>query len=396
MALTDAQIRSAKKKPNPYRLSDGRGLFLEIQPTGTKGWRFRGTFNGKRFLLALGPYPDVPLALARERAQEVRELVERGIHPAEHRREQREELRRLQPFSALANEWLEKKWPVWGETQRQKVESLLRRDILPQIGDVPVKSLMPAEILIALRRIEARGAHYAAKTALQICGQILRYGVATGQAERDSAADLRGALIPQPVKHYPALTDPKDVARLAVSIDNYSGTLVVRCALRLAMLLFVRPGELRRMEWTELDFEKKEWRVPAEKMKMRRPHIVPLSRQAIEILEEIRPHTGRGQYVFPGRTPSRPLSENGLGVALKTMGFTGEQAQTAHGFRSIASTNLNEQGWNRDVIERQLAHTEENSVRAAYNYADHLPERREMMQHYADWIDKLKADLLAS
>lgn len=394
MPLTDIQIKNAKPKERVYRLRDGIGLFLEVRPNGARYWRFRGTYEGQRFLMGFGVYPQVSLAQARERAAEAKTQLAKGIDPrAERAREREEAANPPLPFEALVHEWIAVRSNDWSAGYTGKVSSILRRDILPHIGGIPVRDLAPPAILAALRLIEDRGNYDTARTALQLCGQILRYGVATGQAERDVAADLRGALTPYKVKHHASLTNPKDIAQLLIAMDSYQGTIVVRCALRLTPLLFVRPGELRRMEWAEINVEAAEWRIPAEKMKMRMQHIVPLSRQALAILEEIRPHTGDGKYVFPCvRTPARPMSENAIGAALKYLGYSTREQQTAHGFRSMASTILKEQGWNRDWIERQLAHTERDGVRAAYNYADYLPERVRMMQHWSDYLDQLKEE----
>jgi len=254
-----------------------------------------------------------------------------------------------------------------------------------------VRDILAPELLATIRRIESRGAIETAHRTLQNCGQVFRYAVASGYADRDISGDLRGAIPPTKEKHHASVTDPKDVAALLRTIESYAGSFVTMCALRLAPMTFVRPGELRHAEWGEIDLDKAEWRIPAEKMKMREQHIVPLSRQAVAILRELHPLTGAGKYVFPSvRTQARPMSENTVNAALRRLGYAKDE-MTGHGFRSMASTLLNEMGWNRDAIERQLAHAERNSIRAAYNFAEFLPERRKMMQAWADYLDKLRA-----
>ena len=264
-------------------------------------------------------------------------------------------------------------------------------DVFPWIGTRPVRDILAPELLATIRRIESRGAIETAHRTLQNCGQVFRYAVASGYADRDISGDLRGAIPPTKEKHHASVTDPKDVAALLRTIESYAGSFVTMCALRLAPMTFVRPGELRHAEWSEIDLDKAEWRIPAEKMKMREQHIVPLSRQAVAILRELHPLTGAGKYVFPSvRTQARPMSENTVNAALRRLGYAKDE-MTGHGFRSMASTLLNEMGWNRDAIERQLAHAERNSIRAAYNFAEFLPERRKMMQAWADYLDKLRA-----
>jgi integrase len=259
-------------------------------------------------------------------------------------------------------------------------------------GKQPIAEITAPDLLATMRRIESRGAIETAHRALQNCSQIFRYAIATGRANRDPGGDLRGAIPPSKRKHHASITEPKAIGELLLAIRGYQGSLITKCALELAPLFFVRPGELRKAEWAEFNFETAEWRIPAERMKMREQHIVPLSSQAIAILHDLRPLTGNGRYVFPGaRTNGRPMSENTVNAGLHRLGYTTDQ-MTGHGFRSMASTVLNEQGWHRDAIERQLAHAERDAVRAVYNYAEHLPERRKMMQHWADYLDAITAD----
>jgi integrase len=267
----------------------------------------------------------------------------------------------------------------------------LERDVLPWLGTWPIDEITAPGVLAVLRRVESRGALETAHRINQICSQVFRYGIATGRAHRDPSADLRGALPPALEKHHAALTKPADVAGLLRAIGGYQGSFVVRCALRLAPLVFVRPGELRKVEWTEVDLEEATWRIPAAKMKMRTEHLVPLARQSVEILRELHPLTGSARYIFPGaRTNSRPMSENAITAALRRMGY-GREEMTGHGFRTLASTLLNEMGWSADAIERQLAHGERDEIRGAYNRAEYLVERRRMMQAWSDYLDGLAA-----
>lgn len=391
MALTDTQIKNAKPRDKAYVLNDGRGLNLEVSPKGGKWWRLRYTFSGKPNRLSLGIYPDISLAQARERRDEARKLVAQGVDPAAVRKGEAAERQALgETFQAIAEEWFQEFRHTWTEDTAETIISRLRMDVFPYLGTRPIREITPPELLAVIRRIAARGAVETARRDLQKCGQIFRYAVATGRAERDITADLRGAIPPPTQRHFASIHSPTEIGELLRAIDAYRGSPVTRCALKLAPLTFVRPGELRRAEWSEIDLDKAEWRIPAAKMKMRELHIVPLSRQALEALREIQPITGESAYVFPGgRSYARPMSENAVLAALRRMGYErGEM--TGHGFRSMASTLLHEQGWQSDVIERQLAHGERNKVKAAYNFAQHLPERRRMMQAWADYLDALR------
>lgn len=390
--LTDAAVRNAKSRAKAFKLADGGGLYLEVLPTGGKSWRMKYRIDGQEKRLVFGLWPDVTLKQARQRRDEVRSLVAGGIDPgASIRQEKAEAQANAVTFEAVAREWLAKISPTWVTSHAEKMTKLFEKELFPWLGARPIREITPAELLAVIRRIEARGAKDTARRMLQSSGQTFRYAVACGLAERDIAADLKGALQPRRIKHHASITDPKEVARLLRYIENYTGSFVVRCALRLAPLVFVRPGELRQAEWSEFDFDKAEWRIPAERMKMKEQHIVPLSRQAVAILLELHPLTGAGRYVFPGRGAGvRPLSENTLNAALRYLGFD-KTEMTSHGFRSMASTLLNEMGFPPDVIEKQLAHGERDTVRAAYNFAQYLPERRRMMQVWSDHLDKLKA-----
>lgn len=383
MALTDIKVRNAKPRDKAYKLADSEGLFLLITPKGSKYWRFKYRFNGKEKLLALGVYDDITLADARKLRDDARSLLAKKIDPslAKQKEKQTNKLLAQNSFELIAREWFSKFSPKWTEKHAARTLRMLERELFPWIGNHPITEILAPTLLATLRRIENRGAIETAHRTHQICSKIFRYGIATGVAERDPAADLRGALPPARKKHHASLIDPKAVGELLRAINDYQGSFVTKCTLRLAPLLFVRPGELRYAEWSEINLETAEWRIPAEKMKRRIPHIVPLSTQAIAILRELQPLTGNGTYVFPcERSIKRAMSENTVNAGLRRLGYTKDE-MTGHGFRSMASTLLNEQGWNRDAIERQLAHTERNNVRAAYNFAEYLSERKKMMQH---------------
>lgn len=390
--LTNVQVAGAKPKEKLYRLKDERGLHLEIHPSGGKRWRLRYWIKGRENWISLGIYPDVSLKDARERRDEARKLIANGIDPSQARKEEKAEIAAdAVTFEKVAREWFAKFKENWTPGHAARTMRRFEMDVFPWIGARPVRDILAPELLTTIRRIESRGAIETAHRTLQNCGQVFRYAVASGHADRDISGDLRGALPPSKEKHHASVTDPKDVASLLRTIETYQGSFVTMSALRLAPMLFVRPGELRHAEWSEIDLDKAEWRIPAAKMKMREQHIVPLSRQAVAILRELHPLTGAGRYVFPSvRTSARPMSENTVNAALRRLGYAKDE-MTGHGFRSMASTLLNEMGWNRDAIERQLAHAERNSIRAAYNFAEFLPERRRMMQTWSDHLDKLKA-----
>ena len=386
--LTATAVRNAKSSKKPRKLADERGLYLLVVPNGSKYWRLKYRFDGKEKLLALGVFPDVSLADARKRRDDARKVLADGVDPGALKRKRKRTVHQATQdgFEAVAREWFIKQSSRWVDGHSTTVIRRLERDVFPWIGDKPVGEVTSPELLTVLRRIESRGAVETAHRVHRVCGQVFRYAVATGRAERDPSGDLRGALQPVRERHHPTITDTDEIRGLLISIEGYEGSFVTRCALRLAPLVFVRPGELRQAEWSMIDLEGGEWRIPGKKMKMRRVHLVPLSRQALEILRELHPLTGQGRYVFPGvRSPKRPMSANTVNAALRRLGYD-KDTMTGHGFRSMASTVLHEQGWNPDVIERQLAHSEQNSVRAAYNYAEHLPERRQMMQGWADYL----------
>jgi len=361
MSLTDIKIRAAKPREKAYKLADEKGLYMLITPTNSRCWYLKYRFAGKEKKLAFGVYPEVTLAIARSKRDEARKLLGNNIDPGVEKQLNKrvKKLTMENSFEALTREWYIKYSNKWTPRHRERFFTRLEKDIFPWIGDRPINEITAPELLNAVRRIESRGAIETAHRALQNCGRVFRYAIATGRAVRDISSDLKGAL--QPInkqRHHASITDPKEIAKLLRTINSYEGYLVTKCALQLAPLIFVRPGELRHAEWAEIDFENAEWHIPAHKMKMRTKHIVPLSLQAIKILKELHPLTGAGKYVFPSvRTTQRPMSENTVVGALRRLGYTKDE-MTGHGFRSMASTLLNEQGWNRDAIERQLAHTE--------------------------------------
>lgn len=393
MPLTDVAIRAAKPREKAYKLADSGGLYLLITPDGGKYWRLKYRFAGKEKLLALGVYPEMRAPAARDARDEAKRLLKEDCDPSAVKQERKRAARMAaeNSFEAVAREWFAKFSRGWVKGHSSKILRRLERDIFPWLGARPIKEITAPELLSALRRIEHRGALETAHRAHQNCGQIFRYAVATGRAERDPSADLRGALPPTQERHHASIKDPQGIAALLRAIDGYQGSLITKCALELAPLVFVRPGELRKAAWHEFNLDDAEWRIPAERMKMRVQHIVPLASQAVAILRELQPLTGGGHYLFPSvRSVKRSMSENTINAALRRLGYTTEQ-MTGHGFRSMASTLLNEQGWNKDAIERQLAHAERDTVRAAYNFAEHLPERRRMMQTWADYLDSLAA-----
>ncbi|OGA13752.1 MAG: integrase [Betaproteobacteria bacterium RIFCSPLOWO2_02_FULL_63_19] len=394
MTLTDKAVRNAKPAGKPVKVFDEKGLFLLVMPAGGKWWRLKYRFGGKEKLLALGTYPDTGLKDAREQRDEARGMLAKGIDPSEQRKASKAagDARNANSFEAVAREWFAKFSPRWALTHSSKIISRLERDIFPWIGGRPITDVRAPELLACLRRIESRGAGDTAHRALQDCGRVFRYAVSTGRAERDPSGDLRGALAPVEGGHFAAITDPKAVGGLLRACDGYHGAFVTKCALRLAPLLFLRPGELRKAEWTEINLDLAEWNIPGERMKMGAPHIVPLAAQAVAILRELHALTGSGRYVFPGaRTNGRPMSDNAILAALRRMGIAKDEA-SGHGFRAMARTILDEvMGVRPDLIEHQLAHAVKDPNGRAYNRTAHLPERRKMMQQWSDYLDKLKA-----
>lgn len=405
MPLTDTAIRKLKPADKPQRYADGGGLYLEVSPAGGKLWRWKYRFGGKEKRLSFGIYPDISLADARERHAAARKLLANGVDPGEARKAQRAASAdaAANSFEAIAREWFAKFSTGWATSHADKIMGRLENDLFPWIGGRPVSEITAPELLRCLRRIEARGALETAHRVLQNAGQVFRYAVATGRADADPTGALRGSLAPWKPEHYPAITDPAAVGELLRAIHGYTGNLPARTALRLAPMLFVRPGELRKMEWAEVDLDAAQWNIPAAKMKTREPHLVPLPKQAVALLLELKPLTGRGQYVFPGgHDPRKPLSENALSTALRRLGYVEEKkgpdgkpytvpTMTVHGFRATARTLLDEElKFRPDYIEHQLAHAVRDPNGRAYNRTSHLPERRKMMQAWADYLDELR------
>lgn len=388
--LSDTAIRKAKPTDKPQRLTDGLGMYLEISPAGGKLWRLKYRHGGKEKRLALGIYPDVSLADARQRREDARKLIAAGIDPSDHRKAEKAAgaERAANSFEVVAREWFEKYRPGWAASHADKVIRRLERDVFPWIGNQPIATITAPQVLAALRRIEARGVLETAHRALQNCGQVFRYAIATGRAERDPTPDLRGALPPWKAEHFPSVTEPAALGGILRTIDTYSSGLVVRCALRLLPLVFVRPGELRTMRWADIDFDAHEWRYTVTKTGT--PHVVPLAKQSVDILRELEALTGRHEYAFSGRAPRRPMSDAAMSAALRALGVPRETL-TPHGFRAAARTILDEVlGFRVDLIEHQLAHSVRDANGRAYNRTAHLPERRKMMQVWADYLDKLR------
>jgi len=391
--LTDMKVQKAKSKDKPISLFDGGGLYLLVTPSGGKLWRFKYRFNNKEKKLAFGSYPEISLQNARQKREDARRLLANNVDPDAVRKAQKiAKTEETETFEVIAREWHTKFTPMWTPGHAVTIMSRLERDLFPWIGKRPINQIKAPELLAVIRRVESRGALESAHRIRTIAGQVFRYAVATGRAERDPAADLKGAL-PQPrEKHHAALTDPKEVAPLLRALDGYQGHFVVKCALRLAPMLFVRPGELRHAEWPEMDLDEAVWNIPSHKMKMKQAHIVPLCRQSVEILTELKELTGASRYVFPsGRSIARPMSNNAVNAALRRMGYD-KDTMTGHGFRAMARTILDEVLRVRpDYIEHQLAHAVRDPNGRAYNRTAHLEERRRMMQTWADYLDGLKA-----
>jgi len=393
--LSAVRVRDAKPREKPYKLFDERGLYLLVKPTADQYqgrlWRFRYRVNGVEKLLALGTYPDVSLKRAREKRDEARRLLADGVDPNVQRKTER--AASTETFEAVGREWLAHRAKTTAAITQQKATWLLEQ-IFSDIGSRPIREVSAPELLAALRKIEARGHHESAHRAKQKCGQVFRYAIATGRTERDISSDLRGALVPVVSKSHAALTDPAEIGALLRAIDSYEGQPITAAALKLAPLVFVRPGELRGARWAEFNLDAGEWRIPGPRMKMGEQHIVPLSRQAVTILLDPQLLTGRSEYVFPSLlSATRPMSNNTINTALRRLGYMKDQ-MTGHGFRAMASTLLNEQGFPPDVIELQLAHVERNKIRAAYNRAQRLADRVQMMQAWGDYLETLRISQL--
>ena len=390
--LSEMKVQKVKPNDKPITLFDGGGLYLLVTPSGGKLWRFKYRFDQKEKKIAFGTYPEISLFDARRKCDDARKLLANGVDPGAVRKAQKQaDVEETETVEVIAREWHEKFKSTWTEGHADKLIRCLERDVFPWIGTRPIKEIKAPELLTVLRRVESRGVLEGAHRVRGICNMIFRYAISTGRAERNPAQDLIGSLPPAKEKHLAAITEPKQVRELLKAIDGYSGSYVVKLALQLSPLVFVRPGELRHMEWEEVNFENALWSIPAEKMKMREPHLVPLSKQSIKILEELQKLTGAGKYAFPsGRTLIRPMSNNAILAALRRMGYTKEE-MTPHGFRAMARTIIDEVLQIRpDFIEAQLAHRVSDPLGRSYNRTTHLNERRKMMQKWADYLDGLK------
>ena len=394
MKLKHLVVKNARPNGKTQRLFDGRGLYLEVSPKGGKWWRFKYQFEKKEKRMSLGIYPDISLEMARQRREEARKLVAQGVDPGKMRKAQEKQLRNkaANTFEVIANEWIKKCSNEWVPEYRERVHQRLKQDIFPCIGRTPIGEMTSPKLLEVIRRIEQRGVVETAHRILGVCGRIFRYAIATGHIQNNPCDSLRGALKTAKTKSFASVIEPQKVAQVLRMIDAYDGTLAVQCALRLAPLVFVRPGELRKAEWKDIDLEKGEWKYLVTKTQT--PHVVPLARQSIKILKEVQPLTGHGRYVFPSsRTYSRPMSDNALLAAMRRMGISKEELCT-HGFRAMARTILDEVlGFRPDFIEHQLAHTVRDPLGRAYNRTKHLQERKEMMQKWANYLDELKGQV---
>ncbi|PTB23732.1 integrase [Paraburkholderia caribensis] len=387
MPLSDVAVRSAKPRERPYKLADGQGMYLEVMPNGSKYWRLKYRIDGKEKRAALGVYPAVSLLAARKARDGIKETLRDGLDPTHEKRREKLErsVARANSFESVAREWHASKVESWAEGYAANVLKTFEQDVFPALGARPIKDIAAPELLEVMRKIESRGALEMARKALQTSGQVFRYAVVTGRADRDPSTDLKGALKTRKVKHMARISEA-ELPELLRKIEKYDGEPQTRLALQFMALTFVRTGELRYAEWTEINEDRGEWRIPADKMKMETPHIVPLSKQAIEVIRKLREMNGRWQWVFPQQTNTKkPISENTILFALYRMGY--HSRMTGHGFRGLASTILSEHGFNRDWIELQLAHTERDDVRAAYNHAQYLAERRKMMQWWGDYLE---------
>lgn len=384
--LTEIKIRSLKPQAKSKRYFDGNGLYLEVRKNGSKYWRWKYRFNGKEKLLAFGVYPEVTLRIARTKRDEARQLLSTGIDPAAVKKEEKQ----APTFREIAEQWLARQ-THWAQNHRRTVVLRLHKDIYNTIGSTQITELQPIDFLTALRRIESRGSHVTAHKVKGVCSQICRFAVAACIIPSDPTRDLKGALTTPTHGKFSAFTTPKQAGEVMRAMRSYNGYVVSKFALLLTAYTFPRQKELRHAEWDEIDLKNKLWKIPAEKMKMKREHVVPLSTQSLDLILRLRTITGTGKYLFPSvRTPSRPMSEATCLAALRRMGFTKEE-MTAHGFRAMASSILNEAGYNPDVIEMQLAHVPANKIRAAYNRAQYLPERRKLMQDWADMLDAFES-----
>lgn len=392
MALADVIIRAAKPGEKPVKLADGGGLYLLLNPNGSRWWRLDYRYEGRRKTLSMGTYPDTSLKDARGKRDEARKLITQGIDPGAQRKAKKAagEDREANSFGAICREWLEARKSTVEFAQHVKTLARMENDVFPWLGKKPITEISAPDVLAVLRRIDERGARYTAHRVRSEISRAFRYAIATGRVERDPCPDLQGAIPAPKTEHMPAITTPKQAAELLRAIDAFRGTFIVQSALRLAPMLFVRPGELRRAEWSGFDLDKGEWRYLVTKTKTE--HLVPLSTQAVAILRELHALTGRGRYVFPGRDPKKSMSEAAVNAALRRMGYDTKTEITGHGFRAMARTILHEELHIKpEVIEHQLAHKVPDALGAAYNRTKFIKERQTMMQTWADYLDKLKA-----
>jgi integrase len=388
MSLTAIQVQNAKGRPKPYKLHDERGLYLLIKPNGGKYWRFKYRFEGKEKLLSVGTYPDTDLKTARQRRDESRRAVEAGFDPSQERKtdRQKRKVSRKNTFKAMADEWLSKQQGRWSDGSQKSVKRSLENNVTPYIGEKPVTEVSKSDVMDIIRRIECRESVSTAIRVRQRMAEVFRYAIGTDRAFRNPASEIDKAILQKPkrTKHF-SVIGKQEIPDFLKKLDAYDGEKTTRLALRLLLLTFVRTKELRMAEWQEFDLDKAVWVVPAERMKKRRALVVPLSFQALDVLKDLQSKTGGGRYVLPSRDKKGFMSENTILYAIYRMGY--HSRMTGHGVRALASTLLNEMGFRPDVIERQLAHEEVNEVRAAYNRAEYLDERKKMMQHWADYLD---------
>ena len=396
MPLTVKQVESAKAKDKDYKLSDGEGMYLLVTKSGSKYWRLRYRISGQQRVFALGQFPDVPLSLARSDKSSARRLIKEGIDPntAKEEKLNKEKQNTESVFRVIALEWFDTHQKNKAERHQSRVKSRMERDLFPALGHMPIKNIDASALLKVLKVIEQRGAIESAHRTKQIAGQIIRYAIATGRAERDPTPDLKGALMSPTIKHHAAITEPRDVGHLLVAMDNFTGTIVVKSALQLSSLFFCRPGELRRLLWSDINYEEKRIEIVVSKTKDQL--IIPLCTQAISILENLKVYTGKSEYILPSaRGRSRPMSENAVRTALRTMGYDND-TMTPHGFRAMARTLLDEVlEYRIEWIEQQLAHSVRDANGRAYNRTKHLKQRTEMMQKWADYLDELRDQALA-
>jgi len=393
--LTDSRVKTAKLEDGKtmLKLPDGGGLYLLVNKSG-KYWRFDYRFADKRKTFSIGVYPSISLKQARKELTKAKELLAQNIDPNQSKQaEKRKQFNNSQAdtFKSVAYEWIEKQAPTWAASTHKSTVARLERHILPYLGTLPIREIEAIDVLSVARRVEEKGNIELAHRIKRMCGQILRYAVATCRIKSDPSRDLQGALAPVVTKHRACIKDPKQAGELMRAIQGFTGTHITACALRLSPYVFLRPKELRTLEWQFIDFEKEQITIPAENMKMKQKHIVPLAKQAVAILKDVQALTGQGKYVFHGaRATSRPMSENTINACLQRLGYSTTHDHCAHGFRGMASTLLYELGYRSDLVERQLAHSERNQVKAAYNHAEHLDERKAMMQQWADYLDGLR------